>query len=136
VDRLIDDPDHSVAEAATWAAGELCGADNRVAPPGEHDPALVAMVAKLSGNARHHDDALVREASVAALGSIGHRDGLDAVLAATADKPAVRRRAVIALAAFLGDPGVDEALTGATKDRDWQVRQAARILLDLPSEPE
>jgi hypothetical protein len=37
---------------------------------------------------------------------------------------------VIALAAFLGEAGVDEALQRATEDRDWQVRQAASVLLD------
>ena len=56
------------------------------------------------------------------------RPGLPAILAATRDKPAVRRRAVIALAPFEG-PEVDEALARALTDRDWQVRQAAE---DLP----
>jgi HEAT repeat protein len=45
-------------------------------------------------------------------------------LAATTDRPAVRRRAVLALAPFEG-PEVDAALTRALDDRDWQVRQAA-----------
>ena len=48
-------------------------------------------------------DPLVRESSVAALGAIGDDRGLDAILAATGDKPAIRRRAVLALAPFL-DP--------------------------------
>jgi HEAT repeat protein len=43
------------------------------------------------------------------------------------DKPAVRRRAVIALAPFEG-PAVEEALAKALTDRDWQVRQAAEDL--------
>jgi HEAT repeat protein len=43
------------------------------------------------------------------------------------DKPAVRRRAVLALASFDG-PGVEEALERALVDRDWQVRQAAEDL--------
>jgi HEAT repeat protein len=50
-----------------------------------------------------------------------------AVLAATRDKATVRRRAVLALAAFDG-PEVDEALARAATDRDWQVRQAAEDL--------
>jgi HEAT repeat protein len=50
------------------------------------------------------------------------------VLAATADKPAVRRRAVIALAPFDG-PEVEAALRRACHDRDRQVRQAAEDLL-------
>ena len=48
-------------------------------------------------------DPLVRESSVAALGAIGDDRGLDAILGATTDKPAIRRRAVLALAPFL-DP--------------------------------
>jgi HEAT repeat protein len=79
-------------------------------------------------------DALAREASVAALGAIGDDRGLDAILAATSDKPAIRRRAVLALAPFL-DPGhprageVGAALRRALEDRDWQVRQAAEDLV-------
>ncbi len=86
-------------------------------------------MAPLMAMATGHDDALCREAAVAALGAIGDPVGLDAVLAATQDKATVRRRAVIALAAFEG-PGVDAALEAARTDRDWQVRQAAEDLLD------
>jgi HEAT repeat protein len=50
------------------------------------------------------------------------------VLAACRDKPAVRRRAVLALAAFDG-PEVEAALEAALDDHDRQVRQAARDLL-------
>ena len=72
--------------------------------------------------------ALVREAAVAALGSIGDERGLAAILAGTQDKPAIRRRAVLALAPFEGHE-VDEALARArNKIRDWQVRQAAEHL--------
>ena len=67
---------------------------------------------------------LVREACAAALGAIGDRRGLPAILRACTDKPNVRRRAVLALAPFDG-PDVDAALAAATSDRDWQVRQAA-----------
>ena len=74
--------------------------------------------------------AVCREAAVAALGAVGNRGGLAAVLAAASgDRPAVRRRAVVALAAFDG-PEVDAALRAALEDRDWQVRQAAEDLLD------
>jgi len=61
---------------------------------------------------------------VAALGAIGDPAGLPAILAALEDRPAVRRRAVIALAPFEGRE-VQEALERALGDRDWQVRQAA-----------
>jgi HEAT repeat protein len=63
------------------------------------------------------------------LGAIGDEAGLPAILVATKDKPAVRRRAVLALAPFEG-PDVEAALEAALLDRDWQVRQAAEDLSD------
>ena len=113
---LLSDEDATVVEVAAWACGEQL-------PP---DLAVVPVLVEL---AVHHDNALVREAAVAALGSIGDPAGLPAILTATTDKPAVRRRAVLALAPFEG-PEVDEALERAGKDRDWQVRQAAEDLTD------
>jgi len=110
---LLADPDPTVVEAAAWALGERPG-----------DPAVAALVTV----AEDHDDPLCREAAVAALGARGDPAGLPAVLAATTDKPAVRRRAVIALAAF-EDPNVDTVLQRALEDRDRQVRQAAEDLL-------
>jgi HEAT repeat protein len=77
---------------------------------------------------RDHADALVREAAVAALGARG--TGLATILHACDDRPAVRRRAVLALAPFEG-PEVTAALTRALADRDWQVRQAAEDLLGV-----
>jgi HEAT repeat protein len=109
-------PDSTVAEVAAWAAGER-------QPP---EPGTVAALAAL---ATDHEDALVREAAVAALGAIGDEAGLPAILAATNDKATVRRRAVLALAPFEG-PEVDDALARARTDRDWQVRQAAEDLSD------
>ena len=64
---------------------------------------------------------------MAALGAIGDERGVEAIVAATSDKPAVRRRAVLALAPFDG-PTVDAAIERALTDRDWQVRQAAEDL--------
>jgi HEAT repeat protein len=113
--RLLADPDPTVVEAAAWAAGEC-------------NPAVPGTVETLSRLTTDSEDALVREAAVAALGAIGDERGLPAILAATTDKPAVRRRAVIALAPFSG-PEVDQALQRALGDRDWQVRQAAEDLL-------
>ncbi len=112
---LLDDEDPAVVEVASWAAGE------RVPP----EPASVSA---LTAIATGHDDALCREAAVAALGAIGDPAGLPAILAATRDRATVRRRAVIALAPFDG-PEVDAALESARTDRDWQVRQAAEDLL-------
>jgi HEAT repeat protein len=110
----LADSDATVAEVAAWALGEITPS-----PPGA--------IEALSTMATQHEDALCREAAVAALGALGAPAGLDAILAATKDKPAVRRRAVLALAPFEG-PEVDAALTAALDDRDWQVRQAAEDL--------
>ena len=111
---MLDDPDAGVVEVAAWALGERAGAQGEA-------------IARLATVATAHDDPLCREAAVAALGAIGDEGGLPAILSATKDKPAVRRRAVIALAAFEG-PEVDAALEVALTDRDWQVRQAAEDL--------
>ncbi len=112
---LLADPDPTVVEAAAWACGE-------------REPVVPGTVAALSALAVDHDDPLCREAAVAALGAIGDESGLEAILVAMADKPAVRRRAVIALAPFEGQD-VDAALQRALEDRDRQVRQAAEDLL-------
>lgn len=112
---LLDDPDPSVVEAAAWAAGE------RLPPAAGVMDRLVALTVG-------HDDALVREAAVAALGSIGDEAGRAAILAALDDRATVRRRAVIALAPFEG-PDVEAALERARHDRDAQVRAAAEDLL-------
>jgi HEAT repeat protein len=115
---LLDDADASVVEAGAWACGELTSFD---------ESTRRTAVERLAELATSHEDPLVREAAVAALGSIGDEAGLPAILKATRDKPAVRRRAVLALAPFEG-PEVDEAFTRALEDRDWQVRQAAEDL--------
>lgn len=112
--RLLDDRDPRVVESACFALGERSDAAGGV-------------TARLSAVGRDHPDPLCREAAVAALGAIGDASGLPAILAATTDKPAVRRRAVLALAPFSG-PDVDAALDAALSDRDWQVRQAAEDL--------
>ena len=111
---LLDDIAAPVVEAACFALGEI-GAEAAEA------------VGALSRVASEHEDPLLREAAVAALGAIGDPAGLPAILRATSDKPAVRRRAVLALAPFSGDE-VDAALERALQDRDWQVRQAAEDL--------
>lgn len=111
---LLDDPDDSVVEVAAWACGERSPVE----------PGAVDCLTRL---AREHPDPLVREAAVAALGSIGDARGVPAILAATSDKATVRRRAVLALAPFDG-PEVRSALERARTDRDWQVRQAAEDL--------
>jgi HEAT repeat protein len=113
---LLSDVDASVVEQAAWA----CGEQETVS-----DDVLERLIALVGS----HDDALVREAAVAALGAIGDERAVAAIVGACSDKPAVRRRAVLALAPFAG-PAVDAALQTALTDRDWQVRQAAEDLLE------
>ncbi|HEX3981134.1 MAG TPA: HEAT repeat domain-containing protein [Acidimicrobiales bacterium] len=114
--RGLDDADPSVVEMTAWSLGERAERSSVLA---------LSTVASVSSG---HADPLCREAAVAALGAIGDPDGLAAVLAALDDKPAIRRRAAVALAAFEG-PAVDGALRRCLDDRDWQVRQVAEDLL-------
>lgn len=107
----LDDEDQ-VVEAICAALGEL-----------QARTACGALAAVATG----HTDPLCREAAVAALGAIGAVESLPSILAALGDRPAVRRRAVLALAAYEG-PEVDAALAASLEDRDWQVRQAAEDL--------
>jgi HEAT repeat protein len=118
---LLDDRDVTVVEAAAWALGEL--ADHSV---------VVGATTALARVACEHRDPLAREAAVAALGALGDPAGLPAVLAGCNDRPAIRRRAVLALAPFEGEE-VDAAVARALVDRDWQVRQAAEDLTLSPS---
>ena len=141
---LLSDPDFAVVETAAWATGERLG---RAAELAEASPeqsgapenaddvmALEAgLLDALIDLAVNHEDALCREAAVAALGAIGDERALPAILHATEDKATVRRRAVIALAPFDG-PEVDAALQTAREDRDWQVRQAAEDLLEITAD--
>ncbi len=124
LDALIDalrDPDPTVVEVASWAAGEVPDGDPRV---------LGSLVGVLIDIAANHDDSLCRESAVAALGALGDPIGKAAVLAACSDRATVRRRAVLALAAFDGDDVV-AMLHHLLDDRDLQVRQAAEDLLSI-----
>ena len=133
---LLSDADSLVIEMAAWACGEQLQSRDDT----ETDAALPTVDVDIDPDVRDrvidrlmelaggHDDALVRESAVAALGAIGEERSLTAVLAGCSDKPAIRRRAVLALAQFSG-PDVDAALLRALEDRDWQVRQAAEDVL-------
>ena len=112
---LLFDEDDMVVEAACHAVGEV------------HDQNAVPTLILI---ASRHDDALCRESAVAALGAIGDVAGLPAVVAALDDKPQVRRRAAVALAAF-EDPVAEVALKRCLGDSDWQVRQVAEDVLGL-----
>lgn len=111
----LDDPDTSVVEMAAWACGE-------------HEQVSEETLERLITLTTESDDPLVREAATAALGAIGDRRGLTAIIAACSDRPAIRRRAVLALAPFLDEERAMATLLGALEDRDWQVRQAAEDL--------
>ncbi len=104
----LDDSDALVVDGAVFALGEHLYA-----------PALEPLI----DVARDHDDARCRESAIAALGAIGDDRARPVILAALEDKPAVRRRAIVALANFEG-PDIDAALARASEDRDWQVRAA------------
>jgi HEAT repeat protein len=110
----------------------------------DDDPLVVAAACVASGErrdhkaidalgliSREHTDTRCREDAVAALGAIGDRAGLPFVLSALDDKPTVRRRATVALAAFEGEE-VEAALQRSLADRDWQVREVAEILTGEP----
>lgn len=117
LEQLLADPDDLVVEAAAFASGERTDAT-------QHTVDVLASLATT------HEDSLCREAAVAAIGSIGDPAGLTAVLRSCTDRATVRRRAVLALAAFDG-PEVTEMLRLMTTDRDLQVRQAAEELLAI-----
>ena len=93
---LLDDSDATVVEAAAWAAGE-------------HALSTDHIVNRLVSLATEASNALVREAAVAALGAIGDERGLPAILSGCRDKPAIRRRAVLALAPFDGPEEIGRA---------------------------
>lgn len=123
---LLGDEDPTVVDAAAFAWGERPDADAEV-------------VDRLATVARTHTDHLCRESAVAALGSVvatrplpdrAAATALDAVLAGTRDRASVRRRAVLALAAF-DHPAATAALESLSEDRDLQVRQAAEDLLAI-----
>ena len=111
---LLADLEPVVVEMAVWAYGEREQVD---------DNTLQTIISLTTD----HDDQLVREAGAAALGAIGDERGVSAILSACEDKPAVRRRAVLALAPFSG-PEIETAIDTALNDRDWQVRQSAEDL--------
>ena len=119
---LLADHDVNVVEMAAWTAGE-------------HESNRPAVLNRLLELAQSAKESLVREASVAALGAIGDPAAVDVIIAACSDKPAVRRRAVLALAPFEG-PQVEAAIDQALDDRDWQVRQAAEDLRRAQARPD
>jgi HEAT repeat protein len=112
----LSDHDWSVVEMAAWSIGE-------------HETADDATLQRLIVLATSHEESLVREAAVAALGAVGDPRGLPAIIAATTDRAPVRRRAAVALAPF-DEPEAEAALRTLLSDRDWQTRQIAEDLLD------
>lgn len=118
---LLADADDRVVEVAAFACGEL---------PMDGDRSASGRISALAAVATGHHDSLCRESAVAALGALGHPDGLAAVMQGCGDRANVRRRAVLALAAFEGEQ-VTAMLGTLTADRDLQVSQAATDLLAI-----
>lgn len=116
----LEDADPSVVDVACWACGE-------------RETVTEAEFAALITVATEHDDPICRESAIAALGAIADPRAVETIIVGTSDKPAVRRRAALALAPFDDDSAV-EALRRLSQDRDWQVRQAVEDLLG-PTEP-
>ncbi|MCH7789185.1 MAG: HEAT repeat domain-containing protein [Acidobacteria bacterium] len=128
---FLEGPDSNLAEVAAFVLGE------RVSRRGQTDDDDVELTA-LCTVASHHDDALCREAAVAALGAISEhldegapqREATKLILwAALEDKATIRRRAVIALSTF-DDPESAVLVRAAREDRDTQVRRIATALSD------
>jgi HEAT repeat protein len=128
---LLADREPLVAETAAWALGEVVPRSQLADAGGRLPDTTRATVDALGEMATGHNDPLCRESAVAALGAIGESSSLEYVLRALEDKPPVKRRAAVALAAF-DDPRSDEALERCLHDRDWQVRQAAEDLRPRP----
>jgi HEAT repeat protein len=112
---LLDHDNPRVIEAGCFAAAQL-------APSASH------LVQRLETLASTHEDDLVRESAIAALGAYGLPRSTSVIIDATSDKVYVRRRAIVALSAFEGDE-VEEALRAATADRDAQTRALAEDIL-------
>ncbi len=118
--QMTYDPDAVVADRAIWTLGELA------------DPAAVPRLCEL---AQHSAEMMLRESAIAALGAIGDPRALPLIVAAiTKEKVYVRRRAVVASAAFDG-PEIQEAREVALKDRDAQVRALVEDLQQARSDP-
>lgn len=106
--EALGDDDALIVDGAVFALGEHL-----------HVPALMQLISIAS----EHEDARCRESAIAALGAVGDDRARAVILASLEDKPAVRRRAIVALANFEG-PDIEAALERASEDRDWQVRAA------------
>lgn len=117
--QLCNDPDAMCREAAAFALGET-----------GHPSAGSALAEALEGEA----EPLVIESIVAALGALAYEPGITSVVElATSGEAAVRRRAVVALAAF-PDPLAEDTMRRALTDADRRVRATAAWLLrtDVP----
>jgi HEAT repeat protein len=109
---MLGDDDALVVEGAAFALGEHL---------------YVAALSALCVVAKDHEDARCRESAIAALGSIGDDRARATIIESLKDKPAIRRRAIVALSNFEGSD-IEAALDEAGEDRDWQVRSAVTQL--------
>jgi hypothetical protein len=125
---FLEGTDLDLAEVSAFTLGE------RASRGGNTNVELAA----LREMAEHHDDALCREAAIAALGAAAeHLDESDSnriatrtvLLAALEDKATIRRRAIVGLCLF-DDPESVARVSAARSDRDTQVRRIAKALTD------
>ncbi|MCZ7532194.1 MAG: HEAT repeat domain-containing protein [Acidimicrobiia bacterium] len=144
VSQLAADPSEPVRAAAAEKLG-LCGSRGlKALATCESDAAATVREATataygeigdasalgwLADAASSDGDRQVREAAVAAIGAIGHPDGIDPLLALIADgPPQVRRRAIAAITVF-DDPRVEPAIRRAALDRNPGVKEAAEMIV-------
>lgn len=113
--RLALEKDLLVAEALIFALGE------------QREEAAYSALCEA---ATSHPDALCREAAVAAIANFERDDSIVVLEKAAKDKPAIRRRVAVALAA-VEDPRARVLLHHFTEDRDWQTRQIANEILAI-----
>ncbi|MDA8263406.1 MAG: HEAT repeat domain-containing protein [Actinomycetota bacterium] len=143
IDAALDDPDEEVRLAGAKAAAKT-GGDSLVRRlASEKDPLVAEALIFAMGEQRdesaypalcnaalEHPDALCREAAVAAIANFERDDSIEVLERAAGDKPAIRRRVAVALAAVDDARGTD-LLHRLAEDRDWQTRQIAKEILAI-----
>lgn len=118
--KLATDDSVFVQEMSCFALGEIFEDSQDTI----FDSETLSLVIQILIDNAAHDNPLVRESAIASLGNIGDERAKSTIISGCSDKAPIRRRAVVALAAFEGHE-VESALDIALNDVDWQVRQAA-----------
>ncbi len=143
INTALEDPEVEVRLAGAKAAARM-GSDSLAARLAvEKEPLVAEAIIFAMGEQREestypvlrnaaleHPDALCREAAVAAIANFERDDSIEVLERAARDKPAIRRRVAVALAA-VDDPRATELLHRLAEDRDWQTRQIAKEILAI-----